>query len=640
MPDRPSDRQLAPWEAVLAQALQQDQPERTALEEMQAAQDWTTNTGHLLELSEAYWRLDVVPQIDEMIRQRVSPREFERYRQDPERPALLQALRAHEIGGRQIEDSLDAITAEPMTGLRSIAAGMHGRLGKEPPPMRGETRTWAERAPENAPEPIGEAARMLDSRAAELGRQVAERPQQWALEAWGVPPAEPGALREDWERRAGIVESYREAAGITDPAQAIGPAPSGQAQMREAFHASVIALELPDDQAMLRATGRGELEARVAAFDRAAALAPPDVQAEIGEREHAWRAAQDSACNARYAMDAEEAALAEAQAADAEQDLGRLAVADAARQEWAEAHAGTAEAARDAEGELRRRDQGGRIAQAGETAAAEPPLETDAEFMARLDGIVAAAEAGNAQPEAEAGQDQAQPEPEPEPYRAMSDAELDQHLERLVAETEGREWVPPETEARAEPEPQPRPASEAEFQEKLGRMVAESEGVEYVPPEPEPEPEPLPEPTGEADFREQLGRMVAEAEGREWVPPEPAPEPEPQPEPLSEAEFRAQLDQIVRDSQHGPAPDAGAQVKPEAAEAAMYAEISEDLAAIGEGIRELEAQMEAEDAARIEAQQEAMARPAVWQQPEIQAEAEAAAEAGQAEAGVDMEAEI
>ena len=36
MPDRPSDRQLAPWEAVLAQALQQDEPERTALEVIQA----------------------------------------------------------------------------------------------------------------------------------------------------------------------------------------------------------------------------------------------------------------------------------------------------------------------------------------------------------------------------------------------------------------------------------------------------------------------------------------------------------------------------------------------------------------------------------------------------------------------------
>src|SRR5205823_5306567 len=87
MPDRPSDRQMAPWEAILAQALQQDEPERTALEEMQAAQDLATHTGHLLQLSEAYWRLDVVPQIDAMVAARVSAREYERYLADPERPA-------------------------------------------------------------------------------------------------------------------------------------------------------------------------------------------------------------------------------------------------------------------------------------------------------------------------------------------------------------------------------------------------------------------------------------------------------------------------------------------------------------------------------------------------------------------------
>ena len=145
------------------------------------------------------------------------------------------------------------------------------------------------------------------------------------------------------------MESYREAAGITDPAQAIGPVPSGQAQLREAFHASVVALELPDDQALLRAMGRGELEARVAAHDRAIAIAPRDVQAEIGERERAWQDAQARAHVARYAMDAEAAAEAEAGAEDAAEDLARLAVADAARREWAEAHAGKAEAAQEAE---------------------------------------------------------------------------------------------------------------------------------------------------------------------------------------------------------------------------------------------------------------------------------------------------
>ena len=162
-----------------------------------------------------------------MIRQRVTPREYERYRQDPERPALLQALRAHEIGGRRIEDSLDAITADPMTGLRSIAAGLHGRLGKAEPPARGETRTWAERAPQNAPEPVREAARMLDARQAELGRQLAERPPLWAISAWGVPPseAESAARRADWEKQAGIVGTYREAAGHHRPGARARPRP-------------------------------------------------------------------------------------------------------------------------------------------------------------------------------------------------------------------------------------------------------------------------------------------------------------------------------------------------------------------------------------------------------------------------------
>ena len=44
--------------------------------------------------------------------------------------------------------------------------------------------------------------KMMDARQADLGRQAAARPPAWALQAWGVPPAE-GALRADWERRAG-----------------------------------------------------------------------------------------------------------------------------------------------------------------------------------------------------------------------------------------------------------------------------------------------------------------------------------------------------------------------------------------------------------------------------------------------------
>jgi conjugative relaxase-like TrwC/TraI family protein len=357
MPDRPSDLQLAPWEAILAQALQQDEPERTALEVIQAAQDFTTHTGHLFQLRQAFWRLDVVPQIDEMVRQRIPAAEYERYLTDPARPAFLEALREHEIGGRRIEDVLDSITAEPLDGLRSIAAGLHGRAGKEPPPVRGETKTWAERTPGQASADIRAADRMADLRQAELGRQIAERPPPWALEAWGVPPAhqESAARRADWEKQAGIVGSYRELAGITNPAQAIGPPPAGQADLAEMFRASVRALQLPDEAALLKAMGRGQLEAARDEYDRAAALAPPDVQPQIDQRAAEWEDAQVSAHIAGGARDAGAQADAQARAQDADAALTRLAVADAARREWTEAHAGQAARAEAAERELRSR---------------------------------------------------------------------------------------------------------------------------------------------------------------------------------------------------------------------------------------------------------------------------------------------
>ena len=148
---------------------------------------------------------------------------------------------------------------------------------------------------------------------------------------------------------------------------------------------------------------------------------------------------------------------------------------------------------------------------------------------------------------------------------------------------------------------------------------------------------------GEAEFREQLGPDGGRVEGREYVPPAPEPEPEPRPEPLPDAEFWAKLHQIVRDSERGPEPVRGRSREPD-----VYAEIHEDLAAIGDGIRELSDRMDAEDARRAEAQQEMLSEPAAWQQPEAQAQAgssllatrEAVADAGEAAADIDMEAEI
>ena len=122
---------------------------------------------------------------------------------------------------------------------------LHGRLEKAEPPARGETQTFAERVPGGAAPEIAEGYQAADARQAELGRELAAQPEEWAVRAWGAPPAEAGALRDDWERRAGLVGAYREAAGITDPRQAIGPVPAGKGVLREMFSASVRPLSSP-----------------------------------------------------------------------------------------------------------------------------------------------------------------------------------------------------------------------------------------------------------------------------------------------------------------------------------------------------------------------------------------------------------
>ena len=268
---------------------------------------------------------------------------------------------------------------------------------------------------------------MMDARQAELGKRLAANPPAWAKAAWGMPPAEAGPLRADWERLAGTVESYREAAGITDPEQAVGPVPSNKAHLAEAFHASVRALRLPDEAALLKAMNRGQLEAVKQEYIRAAAVAPPDVQAEVGDREHSLEEARARIAEAHTAGDVAAAETAEAEAAGHAQDLARLSVADAARREWREATAEKEAAAREAVAELARRGL----------------PESETEFRDRLHGMVTRDEAT---PEAH-GEAEAEAQPAPE---AESEAEFLERLSQVRAEAEARQAA--QADAAAEPQ--------------------------------------------------------------------------------------------------------------------------------------------------------------------------------------------
>jgi hypothetical protein len=118
----------------------------------------------------------------------------------------------------------------------------------------------------------------MDARREELGRQLYEQPERWILTHLGPPPPESSspALIADWQMRAGIAASYREAAGIDDPDVAIGPGPQGHPELAEAYAATLLALEIPDVDAQVRAMTRGELERDVAAYTRLKATAPAE----------------------------------------------------------------------------------------------------------------------------------------------------------------------------------------------------------------------------------------------------------------------------------------------------------------------------------------------------------------------------
>jgi hypothetical protein len=125
--------------------------------------------------------------------------------------------------------------------------------------------------------------------------------------------------------------------------------------MSEAFAASVRALGLPDDVAMLKAMGRGELTAQVREYERAEAVAPADVRAEIDLSDGAQADAVRRAGEARQARHDAGAKAAEDLARRMEAHRARLQVAAAARLEWEEATAAKAEAARQALAELEAR---------------------------------------------------------------------------------------------------------------------------------------------------------------------------------------------------------------------------------------------------------------------------------------------
>ena len=219
------------------------------------------------------------------------------------------------------------------------------------------------------------------------------------------------------------------------------------------------ALEIPDEQAVLRSMTIGQLEAAVAEGDRAMAAAPPDISADL----HAAAQAQADA----WAQHADAQARGAQAEADGARDLAELMgeqqaglePKQAAYEWWSAATAEKREAAGKAAAELARRQAEQGVDAVGVLVDWWREFEADAEAADRAIAAQqqAALDAGLPWPPERAPEAEAEDEAEPEPgwwevfeqqAEAAERAIAAQHQAALDA---GEPWPP----RRPGPEPSP-----------------------------------------------------------------------------------------------------------------------------------------------------------------------------------------
>jgi len=437
-PQAVTQQEQAPPEAVIRAAMAREDAAASATQTIRDAQQWATSSRHLFELWRDLVHHEAGPAIDQAVRDRLPEVEYQRYLEDPQRPVFVQQMRAAQLAGHDAGEVLDQVTGAGYAGARSIAAVLHGRVAKLGLDEGGKTRTWAERTP-RSPEAgqsppdewrraVEQTVAALDHRQRELGMAQLDKPEPWAVRYLGMPPQDPGLLRDDWMARVGVVASYREAVGHKDPGQAIGAPPGRGAELHEAYLASMRALEMQQEE-QVRALDRGGLEAKVAEYERAKAWAPEPVGPEVASAALAERDAREQAAAARAQQQAGLADSALALAGTMAAERERLEVRRAAREEWEEAVAGKREQAREAGAELQRRGHE-EPQPASEATASNPARFKSPDLQAALELAQDDREMTPAAPQREA---EAEAEAEPEDVSARIDADAERAREAAAA---------------------------------------------------------------------------------------------------------------------------------------------------------------------------------------------------------------
>jgi hypothetical protein len=381
--------QQATPESVLAGIMQRDDGDLSATEQIREAQERAEGTGHLLTLWSAAVKQTLCGDIDQQVKARLTDAEAWRYDREHARTALHQRLRAAHLAGHDIGALIEQITAARMDRARSITSVLHYRLQQLALPDLRHDATWAQRTPASAPAVAHELAAALDDRARALGERLAASPEPWLARYLGVlAPAASPALRAEYTRRAGLAAGYREAAGITNPGQAVSPMLHRGTPELEAMRTAVLAaLEIRDEAHIIRGLDHGELEARALHGQRARAAAPPDVSRQLRLTAQAEADARQQGADAQTRHDHTAATSATVLAAQLAAERQRLEAANTRYEQWSADTRTTRDTAGKATAELRRR---GHALRENEP---HPQPEDDPQPMAGWRQLEAAAEA-------------------------------------------------------------------------------------------------------------------------------------------------------------------------------------------------------------------------------------------------------
>jgi len=481
--------QQASPESVLAATMQRNAGDLSATEQIRQAQEWTGGTGHLLNLWFAAVRQTLYPDIDEQIKARLTESEAWRYQREHSRKALRQRLRAAQLVGHDVGALIEQITAAPMDQTRSIASVLHGRLQQLALPDLRHNATWAQRTPASAPSAAHELAAGLDDQARALGERMAASPEPWLARQLGVlAPAASSALREEYTRCAGLAAAYREAAGITNPEQAVSTEPHrGNPELEATRKAVFAALEIRDEADIIRGLDRGELEARALQGERARAAAPPDVSSQLRLTAQAEAEAHQQAADAYTQHDHTGVASATALAAQLAAERQRLEAGNARYEQWsADTHA-TRDTAGKATAELQRR---GHAQLDGEPhrqlAGWRHQVEADAEALNRADASErqAVSDAGEPwlsqrTPDIDPASDP-RPDPEPSPEIEPSQDDRRVRLDELLARADqaAQRIAAQQAERQASSEYAARMELQAQTQSEAGQQAEARDEVE------------------------------------------------------------------------------------------------------------------------------------------------------------------